>query len=114
MYLSTMGWKVANVPIVPGINPPSALFEVDHRRVVGLTIEAGQLVAFRQRRGHHLGIAASASYTAPAELVEELEFAADVFRQGQFAVVNTTDKPVEESADEIIAHISRRLKLSGD
>jgi regulator of PEP synthase PpsR (kinase-PPPase family) len=114
MYLSTMGWKVANVPIVPSVSPPSVLFEMDHRRVIGLTIEPGQLVAFRQRRGHHLGIAAGSSYTAPAELVEELEYALEVFRHGQFAVMDTTDKPVEESADEIIAQISRRLKLSGD
>lgn len=114
MYLSTMGWKVANVPIVKGISPPSALFQIDSRRVVGLTIEAGQLVAYRQRRGHHLGIATGSAYTEPGELYEELEFARSVFRQGQFAVVDTTDKPVEESADEIIAHITRRLKLSGD
>jgi hypothetical protein len=112
MYLSTMGWKVANVPIVPGISPPSSLFEIDHRRVIGLTIEAGQLVAYRQRRGHHLGIAASSSYTAPAELVEELEFAREVFRRGHFAVIETTDKPIEESADEIIAQINRRLSLT--
>jgi regulator of PEP synthase PpsR (kinase-PPPase family) len=114
MYLSTMGWKVANVPIVAGINPPSVLFEIDSRRVIGLTIEPGQLVAYRQRRGHHLGIAPGASYTAPAELVEELEYARRVFHQGQFAILDMTDKPVEESADEIIAQISRRLQRGGD
>lgn len=109
MYLSILGWKVANIPLVKDINPPFELFEVDPRRVIGLTIEPGQLVAYRQRRGHHLGITASSSYTAPVELVEELEFARDVFRRGQFAVIDITDKPIEESADEIIARINRRL-----
>lgn len=109
MYLSTMGWKVANVPLVKGVNPPSTLFEIDSRRVVGLMIEAGQLVAYRRQRGHHLGIAESSTYTAPTELVDELEFAREVFRRGRFAVVDTTDKPIEESASEIIGHINRRL-----
>ncbi len=39
MYLSVQGWTVANVPLVPQIPPPSELFEVDCRRVVGLVIE---------------------------------------------------------------------------
>ncbi|MBZ0288364.1 MAG: kinase/pyrophosphorylase, partial [Anaerolineae bacterium] len=111
MYLSTMGWKVANVPLVKGINPPQALFEIDQRRVIGLIIEPGQLVAYRRRRGQNLGIAHNSAYSAPTELVEELEFARDVFRRGNFAVVDTTDKPVEESANEILGHLNRRLGL---
>jgi regulator of PEP synthase PpsR (kinase-PPPase family) len=109
VYLSTMGWKVANVPLVKDINPPPALFEIDHRRVIGLTIDAGQLVAYRQRRQHHLGTSSISPYSEPQELVEELEFAQRVFRQGQFAVVNMTDKPVEEGAHEIANLITRKL-----
>jgi regulator of PEP synthase PpsR (kinase-PPPase family) len=105
-----MGWKVGNVPLVKGIEPPSTLFEIDHRRVIGLTIEPGQLVAYRRRRGQHIGLLSNSDYTAPAELVDELEFAQDVFRRGRFAQVDTTDKPVEESADEIIACVERELK----
>jgi regulator of PEP synthase PpsR (kinase-PPPase family) len=30
-----------------------------------------------------------------------------VFRQGGFAVVNVTNKPIEETADQVIALISR-------
>jgi regulator of PEP synthase PpsR (kinase-PPPase family) len=114
MYLSTMGWKTANIPITKGIELPSVLFEVDYRRVIGLTIEPGQLVLYRQRRGHHLGIGAGSSYTAPTELFEELEFARAVFRRGNFAIVETTDKSIEESADEIVARVLGRLKLSAD
>jgi regulator of PEP synthase PpsR (kinase-PPPase family) len=108
VYLSTLGWKVANVPLVKGINPPPILFEVDCRRVIGLTLEPGQLVAYRQRRQHHLGVGSSSLYTEPAELLEELEFARQIFRQGQFAVFDMTDKPVEESAQEIIIILARR------
>jgi regulator of PEP synthase PpsR (kinase-PPPase family) len=109
VYLSTLGWKVSNVPLVKDIHPPSELFEVDPRRVIGLTIEPGQLVTYRQRRQHHLGTLSSSPYSEPQELVEELEFAQRVFRQGHFAVVNMTDKPVEEGAHEIAAIITRNL-----
>ena len=30
-----------------------------------------------------------------------------VFRQGNFAVINVTNKPIEESADQVIGLISR-------
>lgn len=114
IYLSTLGWKVANVPIVKDVTLPAKLFEIDHRRVVGLTIEPGQLVAYRQQRGHHLGIGVGASYMTPAKLLEELEFARDVYRRGKFSTVDTTDKPIEECADEIIVKVSRRLELNAD
>ena len=109
MYLSTLGWKVANVPLVKNLKPPAVLFEIDHRRVIGLTIEPGQLVAYRRRRGQHLGITTSSSYTTPVELFEELEYARALFQRGNFAVVDTTDKSIEECADEILARISRQL-----
>ena len=38
MYLGYLGYKTANVPVVKGIEPPSALFHVDPTRIVGLTI----------------------------------------------------------------------------
>src|SRR5947207_5876513 len=50
MYLGYMGYKTANVPIVRGIEPPKALFEVDPAKIVGLTIDASRLVEIRQER----------------------------------------------------------------
>ncbi len=108
IYLSTMGWKVANVPLIKGVTPPPALFEIDRRRVIGLTVEPGQLIAYRQRRGQHLGLPGG-SYTDPAALFDELEFARALFRRHGFASVDMTDKPVEEAASEIAGRMIRRL-----
>lgn len=107
MYLSTIGWKVANVPLVNGIDPPGPLFEIDPRRVIGLTMEPGQLVLYRQRRQRHLGATSQTPYAEPFELVEELDFARHIFRQSGFTVVDMTDKPIEESAHEILAAVMR-------
>jgi regulator of PEP synthase PpsR (kinase-PPPase family) len=108
MYLSTRGWKVANVPLVKEVGAPKALFEIDRRRVVGLTIDPDQLVLYRRRRQHSLGVPRETAYTDVDEIAAEVKFACQVFQRGQFAVVDITDKPIEESAEEVIAHVTRR------
>lgn len=110
MYLAVRGWKVANVPLFNDIPPPSQLFLVDRRRVVGLSIDPGQLISHRQQRQRRLGVRGKSAYTDPGELYEEVKAARRFYRQHGFATVDVTDKPIEESADEVIALITRQLK----
>ncbi len=109
MYLSVMGWRVANVPLVMGLEPPAGLFELDRNRVVGLTIAPAQLRLFRLQRQRRLGVYGHASYTDASAIYEELEMARRVFERGGFAVLDVTDKPIETTADEIVALITRRV-----
>lgn len=109
VYLATMGWKVANVPLARGVNPPEELFKVDRQRVIGLTTQTAQLVSYRQHRAHDLGLRAGSAYTNPQRLIEELEYADQIFRRGRFTVIDTTEKSIEESADEILTLMSRRF-----
>jgi regulator of PEP synthase PpsR (kinase-PPPase family) len=110
MYLAVRGWKVANVPLVREVPPPPELLQLDHHRVIGLLIDPGQLVAHRQQRQRRLQAGGGSSYTDPTKLYEELEAARKLYRQHGFAIVDVTDKPIEESADEVVAMITRRLK----
>lgn len=110
MYLSVLGWKVANVPLVMGVPPPSALSQLDRRRVIGLSIEPGQLVMHRQQRQRRLGAPGPSAYTDPAAIYEELEIARRVFQQGRFTIVDVTDKPIETTADEIVERVTRQLR----
>lgn len=107
MYLGVLGWKVANVPLVNGIAPPRQLFEIDRRRVVGLTIDSDVLGHHRRWRNQAYQGTAGHNYVDPDSLDEELVWARRLFRQGSFAVVNVTNKPIEETADQVIALISR-------
>lgn len=109
MYLATLGWKVANVPLAREIEPPAELFAVDYRRVVGLRIEPGQLIQHRRHRQQRLGFSNLATYAVATELVDELAYAETVCRKGRFQQIDITDKPIEETADEIIASVRRRL-----
>lgn len=109
MYLSTHGWHVANVPLFREMPPPSQLFVVDHQRVFGLLVDPGELVSFRQYRHQRLGLGARGSYSDPKILHEELDYAREIFQRGHFSIVDVTDKPIEESAEEIVSRITRRL-----
>mgnify|MGYP001567083444 CR=1 FL=1 len=110
-YLSTLGWKAANVPLVRGQSPPAELFWVDRRRVVGLTMNPGEIILYRRSRQQHLGVPGGGEYDNPAAVYEEMDEARRLFRRCGFAVVDLTDKPMERSADEILAAVHRRLGL---
>ncbi|MBE7552889.1 MAG: kinase/pyrophosphorylase [Anaerolineales bacterium] len=112
MYLSVLGWKVANLPLFADVPPPPELLQLDQRRVVGLYIEPGQLLAHRQQRQRHLGTSSLSPYTDPLKIHEEIETLRQFYRRSGFAQVNVTDKSIEESADEVIALVTRRLGLS--
>jgi regulator of PEP synthase PpsR (kinase-PPPase family) len=112
MYLSVLGWKVANVPLVPelrqSLRSPPELFELDRRRVIGLSIEPGQLLAHRQQRQRRLGALGPSAYSDPGAIYEESEAARQIFARGRFSVIDVTDKPIETTADEIVERVTRQ------
>jgi hypothetical protein len=109
LYLSVLGWKVANLPLVPGLESSTILLTLDRQRVFGLTISPGQLVLLRQQRQRRLGAPGTSDYTDPQNILAELEYAEEIFRRGRFTVIEVTDKPLESTADEIIRLISTRF-----
>ena len=105
MYLAMRGYKTANVPLINGVEPPNELFEIDRRRVVGLTLDPERLVAYRRRRQKDLGSGTSISYSDPKQIVRDLEFARRIVRRGRFASIDVSMKPIEESANEVVAWV---------
>ncbi len=105
MYLAAHGWKAANIPIVKGIPLPEELARVDRRRVVGLVIDHKRLLEHRRKREKLLGGVGSTSYADPSAVFEELEYAKRIYREGGFAVIDVTDKPVEVVAAEVVGRV---------
>jgi regulator of PEP synthase PpsR (kinase-PPPase family) len=97
------------VPIVKGIDPPQALFQVDKRRVFGLSINMHSLIAQRKRRVALMGNFDSDYYLHPRSVNEELDFAQRIFERGGFTVVDVTNKPIESTANEIINFVQRNF-----
>ena len=68
MYLGYLGHKVANVPIVRGIDPPKELFEIDRATIVGLTIDAERLPQIRQVRARLMRLSSALVLRAGRDL----------------------------------------------
>ena len=107
IYLAHRGWKVANIPLVHGIDPPKELLNIDHKRVVGLLINPERLVELRASRLRNLGQDPKTAYADFEQIEQELKQARNFFRRQKWATVNVTGKAVEETANEVLV----KLKL---
>jgi regulator of PEP synthase PpsR (kinase-PPPase family) len=105
MYLAMRGYKTANVPLINGVEPPNELFEIDRRKVVGLTLDPERLKAYRRTREKDLGSGSLVSYSDPKLIVRDLDFAHRIVRRGRFASIDVSMKPIEESANEVVAWV---------
>ena len=90
IYMGMFGWKVANVPLVPGIDPPTGLWKVDSKRVFGLTTSTHYLIAQRNNRVKLLGLSDEDDYINPRKVRLELDYANLIFKRGGFEVFNIT------------------------
>jgi len=110
LYLSVLGWKVANIPLVAGIKPNEALSQLDRRRLVGLTIAPSELLEHRKHRQSTLGVSGKGSaYIDPVKIYHELEATEAFLRRKKIAIIDVTGKPIETSADEVLSLVRRRL-----
>lgn len=110
MYMSVLGWKVANIPFVPGVPMPETLDLVDRRRVFALNINQEQLQAHRRMRQESLGAKDIYAYSGKDEIEREIEHAQRYFITKGYSMVNVSNKPIETSAEEIIEMITRRFR----
>ena len=105
IYLAHRGWKVANVPLVNGIDPPPQLFEVDPKKIAALVIDPQRLVEVRAARLRNLGQDPRAAYADYEEIEEELKHAKKLFRRYPWVVVDVSSKAVEETANEVLVRL---------
>ena len=110
VYLAMFGWKVANVPIVPGIEPPEGLFKADPGRVFGLNISSVYLIAQRANRVKSLHMDEDTDYINTRKVGEELAYARRIFERGGFTEIQITNKPIESSANEILNILTNRYE----
>ncbi|KAL2653726.1 hypothetical protein R1flu_021854 [Riccia fluitans] len=104
-YMAQKGYKVANVPLVLGIDPPKELFQIDQKKIFGLTINANFLKSIRLARHRQLGVAEESrrSYSDMEHIRKELEYSRKLFAQNpRWPVVEVTGKAIEETAAVIL------------
>ncbi len=99
-YLANQGWKVANVPLHPGMDPPDELLrDVDQRRVFGLIISVESLVKLREARLEQLGLEPYAKYADPVAVCEEIDWCREFYdKHPRWRVLDVSNRAIEETA----------------
>lgn len=106
MYLAQhYGLKSANVPIVPGVDPPLALFTVSARKIIGLTIDPHLLHNLRSTRAQIIGMPANSEYADLDEIKQEVQYAKRIFRELKCHVIDVSAKAIEETSSEIFLYM---------
>ncbi len=109
-YLAQRGLRVANVPLVLGIEPPKELSQVEDSRVYGLMINPDNLVQIRQARLKNLAMPTDASYGARAHIDSEIAYSREIFRKNpKWPVIDVTNRAIEETAANILRLYRERV-----
>jgi regulator of PEP synthase PpsR (kinase-PPPase family) len=102
IYLAQRGLRTGNVPILPGIEPPRELLDLDPDKVIGLVADAQALVDVRQARVRAMGSSPTSSYTDPGVVEQELRFARRLMRERGWRSIDVTGRAVEENAGRLL------------
>ena len=106
IYLARDGWKVANVPLVYGIDPPAELFAINQQRIFGLMIDPQRLTHIRKARLRHLPMRGNLvlEYADPDYVLKETAYSKELFAQHPaWRIIDVTGRAVEEVANEIVS-----------
>jgi regulator of PEP synthase PpsR (kinase-PPPase family) len=110
MYLANKGYKVANVPLVKGIDPPQELNDIDPSKVVGLLVSPRRLAEIRTSRLVNMGQSMKSKYADLEQVEDEITFCRKYYRQHPgWLIIDVTSKSVEESASEILRRLTGKF-----
>jgi hypothetical protein len=102
IYLAHRGIRAANVPLVPGSEPPAQLFKLKRAVVVGLTLSPDRLIQIRRNRLLNLRENRESTYIELDAVREEIIRARRMFEKYGWPVIDVTRRSVEETAAAII------------
>ncbi len=108
IYLAHRGVRAANVPLVPGREPPAALFELTRPLIVGLVVSPDRLIQIRRNRLLSLNEQRESAYVDVDAVREETVKARRLFDRAGWPVIDVTRRSVEETAAAIIALLNAR------
>lgn len=104
-YLAHKRYRVANVPLVPDVEPPEELFLVDPAKCFGLVISPDKLNSIRKERLIALGLNDDANYAKLDRIKQEIVHFDKVVSKIGCHVIDVTNRAVEETANLILSKI---------
>ncbi|KQB76817.1 pyruvate, water dikinase regulatory protein [Clostridium butyricum] len=111
MYLANKGVRAINLPLMPEVGVPDELYEVDRKKVFGLTINPLKLIEIRKRRLDKFHrITSDIEYAGDARVLEELEYADKIMRKVGCKIIDVTERAIEDTALIILEKIGYNKK----
>jgi len=109
-YLAHKRYKVANVPLVPEVDPPEELYMINPNKCFALIISPDKLNSIRKERLIALGLKDDANYARLERIEEEIEHFKKITDKIGCKVIDVTNRAVEETANVIISeHVNQRI-----
>ena len=108
IYLAQRGYKVANVPLVPGIAPPGVLAEPHRAFVVGLIASVERIADVRRNRVHLLADRELDDYVDRTSIASEVAQSRKLFQKNNWPIIDVTRRSVEETAANIVQLLNER------
>ena len=108
IYLAQRGYKVANVPLVPGIDPPGVLATPHRAFIVGLIASVERIADVRRNRVHLLADKELDDYVDRSQIAAELTTSRKLFQRHGWPIIDVTRRSVEETAATIIKLLGER------
>ena len=108
VYLAQRGYKVTNVPLVPGVDPPTALMQPHKAFVVGLIASPDRIAEIRRNRVQVLADRNLDEYVDRVQIANEIAQSRRLFAKFKWPVIDVTRRSVEETAATIIQLLNDR------
>lgn len=106
IYLANNNLKVANLPLVPESDLPEEIWEVDPKRIIGLTNDVSILSEIRKERMIAYGMNPETFYSNTDRIEAEIYFAEKLYSELNCKMINVANKSIEETAGNIIAYLN--------
>lgn len=110
VFLARRGIKVANIPLVPGVEVPPEKLELEKPLYIGLTAAPDRLVQIRRTRlnaGEEEGQSpfSENEYLDHERVEDEVRKARRLFSKNSWPVIDVTKRSIEETSAEIMTHL---------
>ncbi|WP_294891230.1 pyruvate, water dikinase regulatory protein [uncultured Lactobacillus sp.] len=105
LFLANKNLKVANLPLVPDTHIPKEIYQINPKKIIGLTNDLSVLNEIRRERMISYGLSPDTSYSNTDAIKKELDSAQKLYDKLGCFVINVAHRSIEETAAIIMNHL---------
>lgn len=107
IYMSNLGYKVTNIPLVPEIDLPREIYSVEPKKIFALTMNPERLVEIRKERLKSLGLPENSGYASLDRVIQEMDYSYNIIDKLNCKSIDVTHISIEETSEKIINYIDQ-------